>query len=137
MKVELDYIEMLYLLESCLRGSHLRAMTVRRFCGEFWERFTDRQRISLYRFVVQQVYGGTFTPRDSLCGADVMLMEMYDPDNQYIVSFNNGKGMVECVRAFLHAGNRRYYTNSSMYIAPDAIVSIEKLILDFDEEKDS
>lgn len=128
---------MLYLLESCLRGSHLRAMTVSRFCGEFWEKFTDRQRASLYRFVLRDVYDGKFKPRGSMCGVDVMLIERYDPDNQYEVTFSNGYGTVECARAFLHAENRRYYTNSRTYIAPDAITSIKKLIWNFDEKKDS
>lgn len=134
MKVELDYFEMLYLLESCLRGSHLRSTTVARFSTEFWGKFTEKQRDSLYRFVLTNIYDGKFKPRDSMCGQDVWLMERYNPDNQYEVAVTNG-ATCENVRAFRHAEDGKYYIRPSKYIAPEYITKIEKL--NFDEEKDS
>lgn len=134
MKVELDFFEMLYLLESCLRGSHLRSTTVERFSCEFWERFTERQRNSLYRFVLRNVYDGKFKQQDSMCGQDVWLIERYDPDNQYEVTINDG-ATCENIRAFRHAKNGKYYIRPNKYIAPEYIIKIEKLY--FDEEKDS
>ena len=134
MRVELDFFEMLYLLESCLRGSHLRSTTVERFSGEFWSKFTEKQRNSLYRFVLSHVYDGKFEPRDSMCGQDVWLMERYDPDNQYEVTVVYD-GVPESARAFRHEENGRYYVRPGKYIAPEYITKIEKL--KSDEEKDS
>lgn len=134
MRVELDFFEMLYLLESCLRGSHLRSTTVERFSAEFWGKLTEKQRNSLYRFVLRDVYDGKFEPRDSMCGQDVWLMERYDPDNQYEVTVVYD-GVPESARAFRHKENGRYYVRPGKYIAPEYITKIEKL--KSDEEKDS
>lgn len=37
MKVDLDIHEMFYLLESCLRGSHLRSTTILKYVDDWYE----------------------------------------------------------------------------------------------------
>ena len=127
MRVELDFFEMLYLPESCLRGSHLRSTTVERFSGEFWSKFTEKQRNSLYRFVLSHVYDGKFKPMPSMCGADERLMARYDPDNQYEVEalWSDTKRLLRAFKL-----NDKYYINSTRYVNPSSILNVRKLTKD-------
>ena len=90
MKVDLDLFEMSWLLESCLRGSHLRAGTVDRFVDTWYGMFNGRERESLYEWMLRIVYDGKFKPMPSMCGADERLMARYDPDNHDITDCRSG-----------------------------------------------
>lgn len=124
MKVELDIFEMYYLLESCLRGSHLRSGTIARFVDEWYDLFTPKQRKSLRDWILRDVYYGTFTPKPSCCRNDEKFMARYDPDNQYRVK-TLYDGEEEIHEAFLLDG--RYYTKSNRFIAEEYITSVEKI----------
>lgn len=56
MKVELDNFEMYCLLESCIRGSHLRSSTILRFVDDWYELFTKEQREKLY-YICYGIFG--------------------------------------------------------------------------------
>ena len=134
MRVNLDFFEMRYLLESCFRGSYLRTDTIRRFVDEFYEQFTPEERTHLHDWIVRDIYDGKFEPRSQLGGADRVFMARYDPDNQYRVSVrepvspDNGQNVAAVIwerEAFLLDG--KYYVNSKTYINKGSITSITKI----------
>ena len=54
MKVNLDIHEMFYLLESCLRGSHLRSSTILRYVDDWYNLLSPSQRHKLYEWTLRQ-----------------------------------------------------------------------------------
>lgn len=124
MKVDLDNFEMFYLLESCLRGSHLRSGTILRFVDDWYELFTQEQREKLYYDVLRLVYDGNFTPCSICCGADIVFMARYNPDNQYRVTVSDG-AQTQTVDAFLL--DDRYYVKTNRICAKEFIIEIEKI----------
>ena len=134
MRVNLDFSEMYYLLESCFRGSHLRVSTIYRFVDEFYVWFSPEERKNLHDWIVRDIYGGKFEPRSQLCGADRVFMARYDPDNQYEVTVrepvrpNNGKNVAAVIwerQVFLLDG--KYYVSSRTYIDNGSIIRITKI----------
>ena len=122
MKVKLDFFEMYYLLESCFRGSHLRSDTIERFVDEWYDKFTPEERNNLYEWILRDIYNGKFEPNSVLCGADIVFMARYNPDNQYSVTLKGGgKGF----KAFFRDG--KYYINSTTYIDNASILKVRKL----------
>ena len=124
MRVNLDLFEMSWLLESCLRGSHLRAGTVDRFVDTWYGMFNGRERESLYEWMLRIVYDGEFKPMPSMCGADERLMARYDPDNQYEVEalWSDTKRLLRAFKL-----NDKYYINSTRYVNPSSIINVRKL----------
>lgn len=124
MKVNLDLFEMSWLLESCLRGSHLRSGTVDRFVDTWYGMFNGRERESLYEWMLRIVYEGTFNPMPSMCGADERLMARYDPNNQYEVEalWSDTKRLLRAFKL-----NDKYYINSTRYVNPSSIINVRKL----------
>ena len=127
MRVNLDLFEMSWLLESCLRGSHLRAGTVDRFVDTWYGMFNGRERESLYEWMLRIVYDGEFKPMPSMCGADERLMARYDPDNQYEVEalWSDTKRLLRAFKL-----NDKYYINSTRYVNPSSIINVRKLTKD-------
>ena len=124
MKVELDIFEMYYLLESCLRGSHLRSGTILRFVDDWYELFTKEQRDKLYYDTLRLIYDNNFVPCDSCCGADKIFMSRFNPKNQYRVTVSNGRE-TKTVNAFKM--NNKYYVKSNRFCAEEYIKKIEKI----------
>lgn len=91
MKVDLDIHEMFYLLESCLRGSHLRSSTILRYVDDWYNLLSQSQRHKLYEWTLRLVYDGEFKIRSSACGADRIFMARYNPDNQFRVTVSDGE----------------------------------------------
>lgn len=134
MRVNLDFFEMYYLLESCFRGSHLRTQTIYRFVDEFYVWFSPEERKNLHDWIVRDIYDGKFEPRSQLCGADRVFMARYNPDNQYEVTVrepvrpNNGKNVGAVIwerQVFLLDG--KYYVSSRTYIDNESIIEITKI----------
>lgn len=127
MRVNLDLFEMSWLLESCLRGSHLRTGTVDRFVDTWYGMFNGRERESLYEWMLRIVYDGEFKPMPSMCGADERLMARYDPDNQYEVEalWSDTKRLLRAFKL-----NDKYYINSTRYVNPSSIINVRKLTRD-------
>lgn len=127
MRVNLDLFEMSWLLESCLRGSHLRAGTVDKFVDTWYGMFNGRERESLYEWMLRIVYDGEFKPMPSMCGADERLMARYDPDNQYEVEalWSDTKRLLRAFKL-----NDKYYINSTRYVNPASIINVRKLTKD-------
>lgn len=124
MKVNLDNFEMYCLLESCLRGSHLRSSTILRFVDDWYDLFSAKERDKLYHNVLELIYDNDFKPSDRCCGADVIFMAAYNPENRYsVTTFYDGETKV--VDAFLRNG--KYFVKSNRFIAPEYITKIEKI----------
>lgn len=124
MKVTLDIFEMYYLLESCLRGSHLRSGTILRFVDDWYELFTKEERGKLYYDTLRLIYNNKFEACSACCGADIVFMARYNPDNQYRVTVSDGS-QTKTVDAYLLDG--RYYIKSQRFCAPEFITKIEKI----------
>lgn len=124
MKVTLDTHEMFYLLESCLRGSHLRSGTILRFVDEWYTLFTPKERSALYDWTLRLVYNGEFKPFSSACGADIVFMPRYNPDNQYLITLSNGINTM-IIDAFKMENG--YWIDSKKRCPEDNITGVEKL----------
>ena len=127
MKVDLDIFELSYLLNACLRGSHLRSGTIERFVDELFDRLTEQERYNLYEWSLRLTYSyeKEFKPSETCCGADIKFMKRYDPENQYIVT-TKYEGKVEKHRAFLM--NERYHIETNRFIADEYIKKVEKFV---------
>lgn len=121
MKVDLDKFEMYDLLESCLRGSHLRSSTILRFVDEWYKMFTNEERKCLYEWTLRLVYNNEFKPFPQMCGADTIFMARYNPDNRYKVTMING----EEVDAFMM--DNKCYVKSNQYCDQKFIKKIDKI----------
>lgn len=124
MKVNLDIHEMFYLLESCLRGSHLRSNTILKYVDDWYSLLSPSQRQCLYDWTLRLVYDGEFKQRPAACGADRIFMARYNPDNQYRVTVSDGS-KTETVDAFLLDG--KYYIKSRRFCPKEYITKIEKI----------
>ena len=133
MKVDLDLPEMSYLLESCLRGSHLRSSTVDRFVNEWYRKFNGYERAKLFECMLRNVYDGKFKPMTSMCGSDIVFMARYNPDNQYELKVSMS-GVKQSVRSYKLADF--YWVDSNKYVDPDNIVSVRKLTKEEAERED-
>lgn len=121
MNVNLDKFEMYYLLESCLRGSHLRSDVILRFVDDWYKLFTPDERECLYDWTLRLIYDGEFKPFNTACGADIIFMARFNPDNRYKVTMIDG----EVVDAFLLDG--KYYVKSNRYCPIENTKKIEKI----------
>lgn len=124
MKINLDKFEMYYLLESCLRGSHLRSSTILRFVDEWYYLFTEKERNKLYEDVLRIIYNNHFEPDSRCCGADIIFMAAYNPNNRYLVT-TYYDGVKDKVEAFFMDG--KYYITSNRFIDSEYITTIEKI----------
>lgn len=130
MKVDLNKFEMGYLLDACLRGSHLRADTIERFVDEWYRNMTEEYRMSLFEWSVRLSYAwaghNCFEPQSSCCGRDIIFMKRYHPDNQYQVTLKHGE-KEDTVRAFKMDG--KYYVGCNRYCADEFITNVTKIDL--------
>lgn len=124
MKVNLDLFEMSWLLESCLRGSHLRTGTIDKFVDIWYGKFNGRERQQLYEWMLRLLYDGEFKPVPGMGGADERFMARYNPDNQYKVEAE-WSGTRQTIRAF-KLGDK-FYINSTRFVNPKSIIKIDKL----------
>lgn len=124
MKVSLDIHEMYYLLEACLRGSHLRSTTILKYVDDWYSLLSPSQRKCLYDWALRLVYDGEFKQRPAACGADRIFMARYNPYNQYLVTVSDGV-KTETVEAFKLDG--RYWVKSNRCCAEECITKIEKI----------
>ena len=55
-EVKLDIFELGYLLDACLRGSHLRSGTIGRFVDEWYDILTPTERMQLFEWTIRLTY---------------------------------------------------------------------------------
>ena len=131
-EVKLDIFELGYLLDTCLRGSHLRSGTIRRFVDEWYDILNPKERMQLFEWTIRLTYDDRwncnednykphFEPDSRCCGEDKMFVHRYHPYNQYKVTIKvDGKDKM--FDTFLLDG--RYHINSREYISPEDIKDI-------------
>ena len=133
--VSLDIFEMGYLLDACIRGSHLRSDTIRRFVDDWYDLYTEDERMRLFEWTIRLTYDQRWTsngkdykphfePCTTCCGHDVEFVHRYHPNNQYQVT-TLYEGKKEQHRCFLMNG--QYYLTSNQLIAKEYIVSVEHI----------
>lgn len=133
--VSLDIFEMGYLLDACIRGSHLRSDTIRRFVDDWYDLFTEDERMRLFEWTIRLTYDQRWTsngkdykphfePCTTCCGHDVEFVHRYHPNNQYQVT-TLYEGKKDQHRCFLMNG--QYYLTSNQLIAKEYIVSVEHI----------
>jgi len=140
MLVDLDTHELFYLLDNCLRGSHLRSGTIERFVNEWYFGLSEHQRMNLFEWAVRLSYAwsghGYFEPQSSACGKDIIFMKRYHPENQYKVKLIDEKNKPTTVRAFKMDG--KYHIGCGRFCADEYITNIEKVnIPEWEEYKQS
>lgn len=134
-QVSLDIFEMGYLLDTCLRGSHLRSGTIRRFVDEWYELFSELERMRLFEWTIRLTYDHRWTneekeykphfePCSVCCGHDVEFVHRYHPGNQYLVT-TRYKDKKERHRCFLMNG--QYHLKSNVIMLEEYIVSVEHI----------
>lgn len=134
-QISLDVFEMGYLLDTCIRGSHLRSDTVRRFVDEWYGLFTEIERIQLFEWTIRLTYDRRWTcgekdymphfePYKSCCGHDVEFVHRYHPGNQYLVTttYKGKKEQHHCFRM-----NGHYHLSSSRILTEEHITAVEHL----------
>ena len=133
--VSLDIYEIGYLLDACLRGSHLRSGTVKRFVDDWYDLFTEDERMRLFEWTIRLTYDCRwsskeknyqphFEQRSNCCGSDVEFVHRYHPDNQYLVT-TRYEGKVEQHRCFMMEGH--YHLSSTRMIADEYIISVNHI----------
>lgn len=126
-EVKLDIFELGYLLDACLRGSHLRSGTIRRFVDEWYDILNPTERMQLFEWTIRLTYDERwnskeenykphFEPDSRCCGEDIMFVHRYHPYNQYKVTIEVD-GKEETFDKFLLNG--RYYINTSQFFATE------------------
>ena len=125
MNVELDIHELGWLLDTCLRGSHLRTGTIKKFVDVWYNRLTEQQRYNLYEWSLRITYNGAFHPSETCCGMDRIFMKRYDPENQYLVK-TLYRGVTEEHRAF--GMNGEFYIESNRCIEKKYITKVEHIV---------
>lgn len=130
--VKLDIFELGYLLDACLKGSHLRSGTIRRFVDEWYDILTPYERMELFEWTIRLTYNNPwsskgedykphFEPDSRCCGEDIVFVHRYHPYNQYkVTTIFDGKE--EIIDTFLLDGH--YHTSSHQFIAPEYIKEV-------------
>lgn len=131
MLIDLDIHELWYLLDSALRGSHLRSGIIERFTNEIYNKLDEHERMNLFESAVRLGYAWDkdnchFEPYFNCCGKDTEFMKRYHPLNQYIVT-TKYKGKVQNHRAFKMNGE--YHITSTTTIDSEYITKVEQIDL--------
>lgn len=141
MKVDIDKYDLLYWLEGCGRGSHLRQGIWQRAVDEFYDKLSPNERLVVYVYAKRDLTE-IFVPKKLRDGSTYQsvghedffqFLARFNPANQYKVHIKgkaDGKDVDEWIDAY--HWNDRFYTKFNRYIAKERIVEVEHLT-DFDK----
>lgn len=127
MKIDLDKFELLYYLEGCARGSHLRQGVWRRFIDEFYDKLTVEERLFLFHYSVRdlwQIFNEPYCSGGSHYGKDDfnMFVSRLNPYNKYNITVSND-GSTKVFDCFWFDGN--FYTGFNRFINNEYIKNVE------------
>ena len=127
MKIDLDKFELLYYLEGCVRGSHLRQGVWRRFIDEFYDKLTVEERLFLFHYSVRdlwQIFNEPYCSGGSHYGKDDfnMFVSRLNPYNKYNITVSND-GSTKVFDCFWFDGN--FYTGFNRFINNEYIKNVE------------
>lgn len=118
MKIDLDKFELLYYLEGCARGSHLRQGVWKRFIDEFYDKLTAEERLFLFHYSVRDLWsifnepycgGGSHYGKDDFN----MFVSKFNPYNKYNITVSND-GSTDEYECFWFNG--KFYKDSNSVI---------------------
>lgn len=141
MTTNLDWHDIIYLMEGCAGGSHLRQGIWQRAVDEFWKKLSDDERKVIYWIAKRDITERFFyelhgEPQTSFGYDDFAeFLARFNPSNQYRVTMDgevSGKHIHEVVDAFLWARSddakdtqARYHTGFTRFCASEYIVETE------------
>lgn len=126
MKIELGRFELLYLLEGCARGSHLRQGIWERAVNEFYGKLSEEEREVVYMYAKRDLTG-IFSDGHFGSGYFFNFLARFNPANQYVVYVvgdAGGKHHDETVMAYRYNGE--YHTHFNRYVAPEFIAGAKR-----------
>lgn len=129
MLIDLDKFQLLYYLEGCARGSHLRQGCWRDMI-DLYPKMEQDMRDFLYTYAKRDIAPIFASPSDGVgrpVGADDfdMFLDCFDHNNHYMVTAEKD-GQAETAETFLYGG--RYYTGSRSYFDEEYITKIEPIL---------
>lgn len=129
MKIDLDKFELLYYLEGCARGSHLRQGVWRRFIDEFYDKLTTQERLFLFHYSMRdlwQIFNDPYCSDSSRYGKDDfnMFISKFNPYNKYSVTASNDE-MADVCECFWFNG--KFHTGYNRFISGEYIKNVEWL----------
>lgn len=127
MNINIDKFELLYLLEGCSIGSHLRQGIWERCIDEFYDKLSRDERLWLYTYAKRDI-----TPRykrEDRVGRDDFLkfLACFNPANRYKVAVEgdiDGKHVRQLVDAYKFNGI--YWVSYRRMVAKEYIKSVER-----------
>lgn len=127
MKIDLDKFELLYYLEGCARGSHLRQGVWRRFIDEFYDKLTVEERLFLFHYSVRDlwnIFNKPYCDGSFHYGKDDfnMFIARFNPYNKYSVTVSNDD-LTKTFECFWFDGN--FYTGFNRLINNEYIKNVE------------
>lgn len=127
MKLDLDKFELLYYLEGCARGSHLRQGVWSRCIDEFYDKLNDKERNFVFHYSVRDlwpIFNEAYPNGSYHIGREDfnMFIARFNPYNKYHLVCSNGDAIEEA-DCFWYDG--RFHINYSRIAADEYIKSIE------------
>lgn len=124
--IEMDSAQILYYLEGCARGSHLRQGCWHDMI-RLYPKMSQCMRDFLYKYAkrdITQIYEPYNGYR--VCGAEDFdqFLACFDKENRYMVTATDGNE-TETAETYLYQG--KYYLNENRYFASEYITNIEKI----------
>ena len=128
MKIDLDQHQILYYLEGCAHGSHLRQSCWHQMI-DLYPQFTQEERDFLYFYakrdiapIFARVSPGGYRP----CGAEYFdqFLACFDRDNRYMVTAVDGE---RTITAETYLYNGHYWTSGIMRFEDGFITKVEKI----------
>ena len=128
MQIDLDKFQILYYLEGCAHGSHLRQGCWHQMIN-LYPKFTQEERDFLYTYAKRDIaplFGRSFADGSRPCGAENFdqFLACFDKDNRYMVTAQDGE-RTETAETYLYNGH--YWTSGVMRFENRCITNIEKI----------
>lgn len=124
--IKIDKFNILYWLEGCANGSHLRQDIWERCIDEFYGKMTTDQRLWLYTYVKRNITP-RFMSKYSNAGKEDFLkfLACFNPANRFTIvaeGMVDGKQVKETASTFYF--DKRYWVSSRQCVASEYIKSI-------------
>lgn len=121
----IDFFELSFLAEACIPPRPIaRTCFWINLTDKYWEQMTENERARLYEWLNKNLrYEQSLKEEE-----DTQIFDArFNPNNQYMVSYDKGEDTKGTVRAFLR--NDTYWVSTTKYITKEYITNIEKLNL--------
>lgn len=140
MLVNLDKFELLYFINGCAIGSHLRQGIWKRCVDEFYGKLNDKERAFIYQFSLRDFWEIMAMAKYPNVNKEYprfgfddykKFLACYNPNNRYNVKFEGvpeGKKKVKKEEANAYLYDGKYWIDFQRYIPNEYITSAELII---------